>query len=391
MKIRKTHLFLAMMAVAMFTITSCDKQKFHISGNITEAKDSTLYLEHISLNGPVKVDSLKLGEDGAFDFAQDAVEAPEFYRLRIANQSINLSIDSTETVNVKAAYPNMVMKYEVTGSENCEKIKELSMMQMDLQIHINQIAANPNISMDSASVAINRVLKEYKNTVKTQYIFKEPMKAYAYYALFQTVQIGRANTLIFNPRNKKDDVQVFAAVATSWDTYHPNTERGANLHNIAIEGMKDVRIIEQRNAQSIDPSKVHEGNLIDIALQDNKGQVRRLTDLKGKVVLLDFHLFAGEKSTERIMALRDLYNKYHAQGFEIYQVSVDPDEHFWKVSTEALPWISVHEENGLQGNSLTLYNVQRIPTYFLIDRNNELQKRDEQVSDLEAEIKGLLN
>lgn len=91
------------------------------------------------------------------------------------------------------------------------------------------------------------------------------------------------------------------------------------------------------------------------------------------------------------MALRDLYNKYHAQGFEIYQVSVDPDEHFWKVSTEALPWISVHEENGLQGNSLTLYNVQRIPTYFLIDRNNELQKRDEQVSDLEAEIKGLLN
>ncbi len=96
------------------------------------------------------------------------------------------------------------------------------------------------------------------------------MKAYAYYALFQTVQIGRANTLIFNPRNKKDDVQVFAAVATSWDTYHPNTERGANLHNIAIEGMKDVRIIEQRNAQSIDPSKVHEGNLIDIALQDNK-------------------------------------------------------------------------------------------------------------------------
>lgn len=105
MKIRKTHLILAMMAVAMFTITSCDKQKFHISGNITEAKDSTLYLEHISLNGPVKVDSLKLGEDGAFDFAQDAVEAPEFYRLRIANQSINLSIDSTETVNVKAAIP----------------------------------------------------------------------------------------------------------------------------------------------------------------------------------------------------------------------------------------------------------------------------------------------
>lgn len=391
MKILKTHLPLALMALAMLLATSCGKQKFHISGNITEAKDSMLYLEHISLNGPVAIDSIKLGEDGAFDFAEDGVEAPEFYRLRIASQSINLSIDSTETINVKAAYPNMVMRYEVKGSENCDKIKELSMMQIDLQIHINQIAANPNINVDSANVAINNVLRAYKNQVKTQYIFKEPMKAYAYYALFQTVQIGNVNRLVFNPRNNKEDVQVFAAVATSWDTYHPGSERGENLHNIAIEGMKDVRIIERRNAQMIDADKVRESNLIDIALQDGKGQTRRLTDLKGKVVLLDFHLFASEKSTERIMALRDLYNKYHAQGFEIYQVSVDPDEHFWKVSTAALPWISVREENGVQGNSLTLYNVQRIPTYFLINRNNELQKRDEQIQDLDAEIKSMLN
>ena len=38
------------------------------------------------------------------------------------------------------------------------------------------------------------------------YIFKEPMKAYAYYALFQTVQLGNVNTLIFNPRDRKSVV-----------------------------------------------------------------------------------------------------------------------------------------------------------------------------------------
>ncbi len=382
---------MGIVAVAALGITSCNKQKFHIAGNITDAKDSVLYLENISLNGPVKIDSVKLGEDGAFDFAEDGVKAPEFYRLRIANQTINLSIDSTETVNVKAAYPSMVVKYEVEGSEDCAKIKELSMMQIDLQIHINQIAANPAINADSAQIAIARVLQNYKTTVKNNYIFKQPMKAYAYYALFQTVQIGNAYSLIFNPRNNKDDVKVFAAVATSWDTYHPDTERGKNLHYIAIEGMKDVRILEQQAAQTIDASKVNEQNLIDIALQDSKGQVRKLTDLKGKVVMLDFHLFADKQSTERIMMLRELYNKYHAAGFEIYQVSVDPDEHFWKVSTSALPWISVHEPDGVQGNSLALYNVQRIPTFFLIDKNNVLQKRDVQIKDLDAEIKAMLN
>ena len=164
------------------------------------------------------------------------------------------------------------------------------------------------------------------------------MMASSYYALFQTLQVGRVNTLIFNPRNNKDDVKVFAAVATSWDTYYPNAERGKNLHNIAIQGMKDIRIIEnQMAAQQLDASKVQVNGVIELALQDNKGVTRKLTDLKGKVVLLDFHLFAGEQSTKRIMMLRELYNKYHAAGFEIYQVSVDPDEHFWKTSTAALP------------------------------------------------------
>lgn len=155
--------------------------------------------------------------------------------------------------------------------------------------------------------------------------------------------------------------------------------------------MKDVRIIASNNAQkNIDASKVSVSGIIDLPLYDNKGNLRHLTELKGKVVMLDFHLFQNEQSTKRIMMLRDLYNKYHAKGFEIYQVSVDPNEHFWKTQTAALPWISVHEEGGLEGQSLVKYNVQNIPTFFLIDRNNTLQKRDVQISDIDAEIQALL-
>ena len=383
----------AVIMVAALAFTSCNNKKFHINGNITDAKDSMLYLENISLNGPVKIDSVKLGEDGAFVFDENAMDSitPEFYRLRIANQSINLSIDSTETVTVKAAYPQMSYKYEVDGSENCSKIKELSLKQMNLQNNINGIVKNPNIGVDSANVIVARMLEAYKQDIKTNYIFKAPMKAYSYYALFQTVQLGNMNSLIFNPRNSKEDVKVFAAVATSWDTYYPGAERGKNLHNIAIQGMKDIRIMENQVAeQKIDASKVSVNGCIELALQDNKGITRRLSDLKGKVVLLDFHLFASSESTKRIMMLRELYNKYHAAGLEIYQVSVDPDEHFWKTSTAALPWICVRDENGIQGQSLQLYNVQSIPTLFLIDRSRTLQARDAQIKDIDAAIKNLL-
>jgi hypothetical protein len=118
--------------------------------------------------------------------------------------------------------------------------------------------------------------------------------------------------------------------------------------------------------------------------------MRRLTDLKGKVVLLDFHVFALKDSPTRILSLREYYNKYHAQGLEIFQVSLDSDEHFWKQMTEALPWICVRDAEGTNSPLLVSYNIFSLPEFFLIDRQNNLVKRSSQMEDLDAEIKALL-
>ena len=389
LNISKTLSALAV-SLMMLGAVSCSNKKFEVSGNITDAKDSLLYFENMSLNGAVVVDSTKLDADGNFSFAVDAPSAPEFYRLRIAGQIINVAADSTEHVTIKAAYPTMASQYEVSGSDECSKIKELAIGQMALQASINNIVRNTNLNDDVMRDSIRVILAQYKEGVKNNYIFKEPMKAYAYFALFQTIALGYENVLVFNPRSNEDDVKVFAAVATSWDTYYPKAERGLNLHNIAIEGLKNIRIMKAEQQQTVDPSKVEYTGVIDIALPDNKGNIRKLSSLKGKVVMLDFHLFATKESTARIMQLRELYNKYHAQGFEIYQVSIDPDEHFWKTSVAALPWICVHSDDGLNAAELGMYNVRDIPTYFLIDKNNVLQKRDVQIKDIDAEIKALL-
>lgn len=389
MNISKTLSALAV-SLMMLGAVSCSNKKFEVSGNITDAKDSLLYFENMSLNGPVVVDSTKLDADGNFSFAVDAPSAPEFYRLRIAGQIINVAADSTEHVTIKAAYPTMASQYEVSGSDECSKIKELAIGQMALQASINNIVRNTNLNDDVMRDSIRVILAQYKEGVKNNYIFKEPMKAYAYFALFQTIALGYENVLVFNPRSNEDDVKVFAAVATSWDTYYPKAERGLNLHNIAIEGLKNIRIMKAEQQQTVDPRKVEYTGVIDIALPDNKGNIRKLSSLKGKVVMLDFHLFETKESTARIMQLRELYNKYHAQGFEIYQVSIDPDEHFWKTSVAALPWVCVHSDDGLNAAELGMYNVKDIPTYFLIDKNNVLQKRDVQIKDIDAEIKALL-
>ncbi|WP_293490539.1 DUF4369 domain-containing protein [Prevotella sp.] len=381
---------LALAVAAMAGVTSCNEKKFHIDGTITGAADSTLYFENMSLDGAVKIDSAKLSEDGTFAFEGIAPTAPEFYRLRIAGQFINIAVDSTETINIKAQYPQMATQYEVSGSEDCQRIKELSLMQSSLQAQVNAIARNPELGAQAAADSVSRIVEAYKTRVKTEYIFKAPMKASSYFALFQTIYAGGQPVLLFNPRTSEQDIKVFGAVATSWDTFYPNEKRGENLHNIAIEGMKDVRYLRsQQQAEEIEASKVNTSGILDFTLTDNTGATRSLSSLKGNVVLLDFHLFADQNSMKRIMWLRELYNKYHAQGFQIYQVAIDGDEHFWKTQTAALPWISTRVDDNTSG-VLQLYNVQQVPTFFLLDRSCNVVKRDAQIKDIDAEIKALL-
>jgi len=370
-------------AVLAMAMSSCQQNKFTVEGTIEGAPDSVLYFYNMSLSGAQLLDSAKLDAQGAFSFRGEAPQAPEFYVLRIADQIINVSIDSTETVAIKAQWPNMSARYEVTGSANCEKIRELALMQQDLTRRAMAVERDMSLSRQQAQDSLLSMMESYKQQVTANYIFQEPSQAYAYFALFQTL----GQYLIFNPQANRNDVKAFAAVATSWDTFHPGSERGENLHNIALEGMKNLRLVDARNAQQLDPNKVVESGVIELRLTDNHGQQRTLTSLKGSVVLLDFHSFTLKDSPQRILMLRDLYNKYHAQGLEIYQVSVDQDEHFWRQMTSQLPWISVRDE---VGNTLQNYNVQAVPEFFLIDRANQLQKRSSQIKDLEAEIKSLL-
>ena len=375
--------WLVLIATSVFCLMSCQQQKFCVKGTVEGAEDSVLYFENVSLTGLQTLDSVKLSSDGSFSFSAERPEAPEFYILRIADQIINLSIDSTETVTVRAQWPGMSARYEVEGSESCTDIRELALMQQDLQRRAIALEQNRSMTRQEVVDSLDRMLRAYKKDVTTRYIYQHPERASSYFALFQTL----GQWLIFNPRNNRDDVKAFAAVATSWDTFHPGALRGENLHNIAIEGMNNTRLAAARQTQQLSDDVIVASGVLDLNLTDNHGQVRTLTELKGRVVMLDFHTFSLPDSPQRILMLRELYNKYHARGLEIYQVSLDADEHFWRQMTIQLPWICVRDASG---QSAAMYNVPTVPEFFLIDRDNNLQKRSSQISDVEAEIKSML-
>ena len=339
-------------ALAALTITACSSgPKFQVNGDISGADGKMLYLEASGLEGIAALDSVKLKGEGAFSFKQPRPESPEFYRLRIDDKVINFSVDSIETLQIKAPYVDFSTAYTIEGSGNSNKIKELTLKQIALQKNVDDLLAtlrNNNISHD---------------------IFEDSLA-----------------TLL---NNYKDDVKCFAAVATSLNNTYPDAVRSKNLYNIVIKGMKNTRQ-PQAKALEIPQEKIVETGIIDIALRDIHGNVRKLTDLKGKVVLLDFSVFQSPAGAPHNMLLRELYNKYASQGLEIYQISLDADEHYWKTAAANLPWICVRDGNGVYSTNVAVYNVRQVPSIFLINRNNELKLRGEDIKDLEASVKSLL-
>lgn len=366
-------------------VTACNNEPaFKVQGEVTDAADKMLYLEQTGLDGIVALDSVELGSNGTFSFSAARPEAPDFYRLRIEDKVINFSVDSTETVEVKADYKNFATDYNIQGSESNQKIKELVLLQTDLQERVNKLAQS-GIPVGIVQDSLSRMVNAYKNNVKRNYIFVGPNKPYAYFALFQVLN----GYMIFDPLNNKEDVKCFAAVATSMNNLYPHADRSRNLYNMVIKGMKNTRA-PQVKPLDIPADKIQETSIIDIPLMDINGTTRHLTDLKGKVVLIDFTAYGSAESGARNLLLREIYDKYAPQGLEIYQISLDTDEHFWKTAADNLPWICVRDPQGPYSTYVNLYGATKLPTAFLVSRNNELSMRIGEKTNLEEAIKKLL-
>lgn len=363
------------MALAALIMTACGKgEQFRVEGTIEGAKDSMLYLVQNALEGVQRLDSVKLKENGTFTFEVEApTDAPEFYALVAGRHVIHFAVDSTETITVKAKLPTMERDYTIEGNESSLKIRDISRMQQDMQARLVAIERNQDMLPGDQRDSLESILTTYKEQMKRNYIVGNPLLAVAYFAVCQSITDQGGTFQLFNPLTNRDDIRCYAAVATAWDGMYPDAPRTKQLCNMAIKGM-DNTATPQQQALEVDAEKVSETGIIDINLPDINSHLHSIKDMKGKVVMIDFTMYGAKESAERTRLMRSLHEKYHEQGFEIYQISLDDDLHFWKFACENLPWVCVHETDGTTTN---IYNVKNLPTFFLVNRNNEIVVRSD--------------
>ena len=275
----KRILFLCLLCAA----ASCQrKAQFTVTGHITEAEDTVMYLEHITLgNGIVPIDSVRLTSDGAFCLRGEAPGNPEFYRLRIGGQGINLAIDSTETVTVEASLPQMSFGYSVEGSGACDTIRLLCLKMAELERTLRSLSGNRAYTVEEREAKAQELVQQYKHEVKMDFIQYNMRSASSYFACFQML----GGQLLFDPIHDKDDLKWVRAVANAWNETYPNCPRTQNLANIIAEGRRN-QAKPRELVLTLDSGKVSELGIIDMTFPDIQGNEIRLSSLRGKVVLL---------------------------------------------------------------------------------------------------------
>ena len=358
---------------------------FTIEGVVAGSAGQTLYLENTGLSTIIMLDSVKLKPDGKFSFKQQRPEYPEFYRLKLNNQLIHFSVDSTETITFTADTHTFANSYTVEGSENSKSFKEITLARLDADQEIRKLRDNygMNLIPDTAyQESILNAVKSYKN-IANKFIYGAPASPAAYFALFQQV-----DGMLFYDLYDSADSKAFGAVATSYKTYYPESPRAKQLENMALQSLKITRSERLRTLNIPDAAEV---NYIDIDLPDVNDKNIKLSEIAtDKTILVAFTAFQTEWSQSLNTELNNLLQKYKDKCFDIYQVSLDSDVHFWKNVAYHLPWITVRDPQSTYSSIAAIYNIRQLPTLFLIDKKGNIVKRIDSVDTLESDIQAAL-
>ena len=371
-------LFLAALTL-LLALSSCQSSKVKISGRFVGSEAKMVYLEQSTVLEQQLIDSVALGEDGNFVLLLENSDQtnPTLYHLVYDNNRIPLLLKGGDNVTVSSA-GNALRNYTVEGSEESELLHKFNASYVDGVLKLNEIMSRLTAN-DLADDARHDLAVEYtklKNEIKRQqlgFIVENKDHIAAIYALYQRLP-GDANLF-----NGDSDVIYYRTVAEALAESYPDS------HYLPLLRSQIARM----DAQISLLSQVKETSFPEITMPDMYGKEQSLSSLEGKVILLHFWSAAVGNSNAMNAVLKEIYSKYHDQGFEIYQVGIDTSKALWinTVQEQQLPWISVSDLRGEASPAVGAYNVQALPANFLIDREGNIADRNLSGEKLEQAIK----
>ncbi len=369
-------------AVATFGLSGCNSSQVKIDGRLVGNEAKTVYLEQTIGAYQQVIDSAALDAAGNYRFRiEEAPKSPALYNLLYNGERIPLFVAGGDRLTVNSV-GSVVHNYTVTGSPESELVRSFYQPFIAGAQQLDEIAvkaADTNLSEAERAELVDQYSTEYYRLRRAQLEFITCNKASlaAVYAIYQ--RLGNDRYLY----DGKSDVIYYRSVAEALAEQYPDSPYLKLLQN-------DIARMEAGNRLA---AEITEASFPEIEMPDMYGKKIKLSSLKGKVIILDF--WSAELGNSNVLnaELKELYAKYKEANtpLEVYQVAIDTSKPIWisTVQEQALPWISVCDLRGQATTALGSYNVNKLPSNYLIDKEGSIVGRDIRGEELDRKLREL--
>ena len=348
----KKYLFLFL--VASWSFMSCaEKKGVTISGTVKNAAGLDGMFEEVLMQQALPIQKVTFQSDGAFSIPMPEGAKGGIYRLKIGQKQLNFIFNGKEKeVKVEADLAALQRtNYTVTGAP-------------DTELYIKTFN-----DLSSGTLTIDGV----KKTIETA---ENPL-------------LSMLLVLQIQDFASPDYLDLHKSVAARLEKTFPGSRYAMDYASILTTFQNQVAM-DKAGATTVAIGQPAP----DIALSNPDGKVMKLSDLKGKVVLLDFWASWCGPCRRANPSVVAAYNRFKNKGFEIYSVSLDKDKDKWveAIKQDDLKWAyHVSDLKFWNSQAAQLYKVQAIPQQYLIDRSGKIQAIAKAGFSIDAELEKLLN
>ena len=349
-----------------------NKLPVHLEGLVVGASNSTVSILNQNIQkGRVPVATFPIDEKGGF-VADFTIPYSDYYVFRIENgQSLNLVLLGNDTIKIYADAQSLLFNCNIIGSNHSDQMKEF---------YLNYV---PFKKFEDSLREVLKVNPAAQNSVNLA--FKPKAESFYGYRN-QYIQVNTNSPALLaslSAINQENEFALYKQVITQLHTVFPTSPTAQML-------FQQLTAIE---TQKKEKQKLAPGNPApEIVVPGIDGQPIKLSDLKGKVVLIDFWAsWCGPCRRENPNVVK-AYNKYNKDGFEVFSISFDKPGQKEK-------WLAAIKQDGLiwpnHGSDLNYFNsragrdysVRSIPFTCLVDRDGNIIATNLRGAQLEAQLK----
>jgi thiol-disulfide isomerase/thioredoxin len=342
-----------------------------IEGFVQGGAHSSIVLDELNIGEIHPRQSVVVSESGAFRI-EDKIAEPGIYQLRFGIGNIHLFLRGGR-VKVNTNISNLT-SYDIQGSLESLHLKEMYLI-------LNESNKKTYALQDRLET-----LKKDKSRVQELIRLLDSLNIY-----YQQINQNKYDNLKkFINRIDTSMVALLAAFYLDTDENYDFVNKVLKKFSTICPWSKFYKQLYDKIDMIVPVGTGHQAP--EIIMDDNKGKERRLSELQGKYVILNFWLSSDETARKENVILKRIYDRYRSKGLEIFSVSIDENKESWlnAIRDDKITWIQTCDFTGYDTPPAQMFRMDGIPYNILIDPRGTIISRGKKAKELEKELPMIL-